>query len=152
MTSGPWTTNARTGRRDTGTGAVMEQMVLPALERGGYEYFRQVDIGERLGGGKHIVDLVAYNEAGRGYLVSLKWQQTSGTAEQKVPYEAMCLIQAVLADSDRYERAYLVLGGPAWSLRDFYAGGGLLPFLRHEDLVSILALEAFVARANRGEL
>ena len=53
-------------------------MVLPALERGGYEYFRQVDIGERLGGGKHIVDLVAYDEAGKGYLVSMKWQQTSG--------------------------------------------------------------------------
>jgi hypothetical protein len=30
----------------------MEAMVLPALERGGYEYFRQIDIGERLGGGK----------------------------------------------------------------------------------------------------
>ena len=37
-------------RRDTRTGGVMEAMVLPALERGGYEYFKQVDIGERLGG------------------------------------------------------------------------------------------------------
>ena len=142
----------RINRRDTTTGAVMEQMVLPALERGGYEYFRQVDIGERLGGGKHIVDLVAYNEAGRGFLVSMKWQQTSGTAEQKVPYEAMCLIQAVRAEPDRYAKAYLVLGGPSWSLRRFFTDGGLLPFLRDEDLVSILTLEEFVARANRGAL
>ncbi len=140
------------GRRDTGTGAVLEQMVLPALERDGYEYFRQVDIGERLGGGKHIVDLVAYNEAGRGYLLSLKWQQTSGTAEQKVPFEAMCLIEAVLAEPSRYDKAYLVLGGPSWSLRDFYTEGGMLRFLRYEDLVSIVTLEDFVARANRGEL
>jgi hypothetical protein len=139
-------------RRGTTTGAVMEAMVLPALEQGGYEYFRQVDIGERLGGGKHIVDLVAYNAEGRGYLVSLKWQQTSGTAEQKVPYEAMCLIQAALSDPERYTKAYLVLGGPAWTLRDFYTDGGLLTYLRHEDLLSILTLEAFVARANRGEL
>ena len=139
-------------RRDTTTGAVMEAMVLPALERGGYEYFRQVDIGERLGGGKHMVDLVAYNEDGKGYLVSMKWQQTSGTAEQKVPYEAMCLIQAVLSDQDRYQKAYLVLGGPAWTLRNFYTDGGLLPYLRHEELLSILTLEAFVAKANRGEL
>ena len=101
--------------------------MLPALERGGYEYFRQVDIGERLGGGKHIVDLVAYDEAGTGFLISLKWQQTSGTAEQKVPYEAMCLIQAVLAEPERYEQAYLVLGGPSWTLRDFFTDGGLLP-------------------------
>lgn len=139
-------------RRDTTTGAVMEAMVLPALERGGYEYYRQVDIGERLGGGKHIVDLVAYNQSGVGFLVSLKWQQTSGTAEQKVPYEAMCLIQAALSEPDRYVRAYLVLGGPAWTLRDFYTNGGLLPYMRHEELLRIISLEQFVALANRGEL
>jgi hypothetical protein len=126
--------------------------VLPALEQGGYEYFRQVDIGERLGGGKHIVDLVAYNAEGRGYLVSLKWQQTSGTAEQKVPYEAMCLIRAALLEPERYEKAYLVLGGPSWTLRDFYTDGGLWEYMRHEETLSIMTLEAFVARANRGEL
>ena len=138
-------------RRDTTTGAVMEQMVLPALERGGYEYFRQVDIGARLGGGKHIVYLVAYNAGGLGYLVSLKWQQTSGTAEQKVPYEAMCLIQAVLAEPERYEKAYLVLGGPSWTLREFYTAN-LREYLRHDELLSIITLEAFVALANRGML
>jgi hypothetical protein len=139
-------------RRDTGTGAVMEAMVLPALERGGYEYYRQVDIGERLGGGKHVVDVVAYDLERNGYLISLKWQQVSGTAEQKVPFEAMCLANAILTEPDRYRRAYLVLGGPSWKLRDFYVEGGLLPFLRHEDLVSIVSLESFVARANRGNL
>lgn len=139
-------------KRGTTTGAVMEAMVLPALEQGGYEYFRQVDIGERLGGGKHIIDLVAYNAEGRGYLVSLKWQQTSGTAEQKVPYEAMCLIEAARCEPERYAKAYLVLGGPAWTLRDFYTDGGLWEYMRHEELLSIITLEAFVARANRGEL
>jgi hypothetical protein len=139
-------------KKGTTTGAVMEAMVLPALEQGGYEYFRQVDIGERLGGGKHIVDLVAYNPEGRGYLLSLKWQQTSGTAEQKVPYEAMCLIEAARSEPERYEKAYLVLGGPAWTLRDFYTDGGLWEYMRHEELLSITTLEAFVARANRGEL
>jgi hypothetical protein len=129
----------------------MEAMVLPALERGGYEYSRQVEIGERLGGGKHVVDLVAYNEGGRGFLVSLKWQQTSGTAEQKVPYEALCLIDAVLAEPERYEKAYLVLGGPSWTLRDFFTAR-LLEYLRHDDLLAIITLEAFVARANKGTL
>lgn len=141
-----------TVRRDTGTGAVMEQMVLPALERGGYEYFRQVDIGSRLGGGRHVVDVVAYDPDGRGYLISMKWQQTSGTAEQKVPFEAMCLVQAVLEEPERYARAYLVLGGPSWKLRAFYTEGGLVPFMRHENLVCIVTLESFIARANRGEL
>lgn len=139
-------------RRDTTTGAVMEQMVLPALERGGYEYYRQVEIGRRLGGGKHIVDLVAYNPEGRGYLVSMKWQQASGTAEQKVPYELMCLTQAVMDEPLRYVKAYLVLGGPAWTLRNFYTEGGLLPYLSKPDLVSVINLEDFVARANRALL
>ncbi len=130
----------------------MEAMILPALERGGYEYFRQVDIGERLGGGKHLVDVVAYDADGSGYLISLKWQQVSGTAEQKVPFEAICLVQAVLEEPERYHRAYLVLGGPSWKLREFFTDGGLLPFIKHEDLVSIISLESFVARANRGNL
>jgi hypothetical protein len=130
----------------------MEQMVLPALEHGGYEYFRQMDIGERLGGGRHIVDLIAYDSDTNGFLISLKWQQSSGTAEQKVPFEAMCLMQAVLEERERYRRAYLVLGGTSWRLRDFYTEGGLAPFFKHEDLLSIVTLETFVARANRGQL
>lgn len=144
--------NLTQARRDTGTGAVMEKMVLPALERGGYEYFRQAEVGERLGGGRHLVDVVAYDAEGRGYLISLKWQQTSGTAEQKVPFEAMCLVRAILDEPERYSRAFLVLGGPGWRLREFYTEGGLLPYFKHEDLVSILTLETFVARANRGSL
>ncbi len=51
--------------RDTSTGAVLEAMVLPALSRGGYVYQRQVDIGVRFGGGKHIVDIVAEGSAGQ---------------------------------------------------------------------------------------
>ena len=44
----------------------------------------------------------------------------------------MCLIEAVLGEPERYEKAYLVLGGPAWTLRDFFTDGGLQPYLRHE--------------------
>ena len=139
-------------RRDTTTGGVLEQMVLPAIEHGGYEYFRQVDIGERLGGGRHIVDLIAYDIDHNGFLISLKWQQSSGTAEQKVPFEALCLMQAVLEERERYRRAYLVLGGTSWRLREFYTEGGLAPFFKHEDLLSIVTLETFVARANRAML
>jgi len=46
-------------RRNTRTGGVLERMVLPALEHGGYEYRIQVDIGQRLGIGHHFVDVIA---------------------------------------------------------------------------------------------
>ena len=45
-------------------------------------------------------------------LVSLKWQQTGGTAEQKVPFEVMCLADAVTAG--HAVRAFLALGGDGW--------------------------------------
>ena len=74
--------------RDTRTGEVLERMVLPALESGGYDYRTGVNIGRRLGLGRHIVDVLAERD-GEHYLVSLKWQQVSGTAEQKIPFEVI---------------------------------------------------------------
>lgn len=136
--------------RNTTTGAVLENMILPALDRGGYAYAEQSNVGSRFGGGRHIVDVIAARE-GRRILISLKWQQTAGTAEQKVPFEVICLAEAVLADN-RFDKAYLVLGGEGWTLRSFYIGGGLRTHLVHADKVNILTLEAFVAMANRGEL
>jgi hypothetical protein len=49
--------------RDTRTGGVLESMVLPALKRGGYDYQTQVRIGDRLGGGKHIIDVLPVDPA-----------------------------------------------------------------------------------------
>ena len=136
-------------RRNTRTGAVLEQMVLPALGRGGYFYSTGVNIGRRLDVGRHIADVVA--EAGPNrYLISLKWQQVSGTAEQKVPFEVICLSEAVR--EGEFNKAYLVLGGDGWKLRDFYTTGGLARHLIRADLVHIVTLERFVALANQGDL
>jgi len=135
--------------RNTTTGAVLEEMILPALRRGGYSYQTQQNIGERLGGGRHIVDAIAERDE-RRFLISLKWQQVSGTAEQKVPFEVISLSEALLPG--QYERAYLVLGGEGWKLRDFYTGGGLKKHLAGTDNVEILTLEGFIAKANQGVL
>lgn len=138
--------------RDTRTGSVLERMVLPALERGGYSYRTQSTIGVRLGGGKHLVDVVASDASGRNYLVSLKWQQTSGTAEQKVPFEVICLAEAIISAEGTFSGAYVVLGGEGWKLRDFYIGGGLNRHLHFAEKVRVVSLEQFVALANKGQL
>ncbi len=135
--------------RDTRTGAILEQMVLPALASAGYACHTQVGVGARPGGGRHVVDVVAAKD-GRRFLVSLKWQQVAGTAEQKVPYEVICLSEAILAHD--YDAAYLVLGGPGWKLREWFVGGGLRRHLVHADRVHIETLESFIALANRGGL
>lgn len=125
-------------------------MILPALKRGGYTHIEQANVGSRFGGGRHIVDVIA-EKNGRRLLISLKWQQSSGTAEQKVPFEVICLAESVLTDNG-FTTAYLVLGGEGWRLRSFFVGGGLKSHLVHADKVNIITLEAFVALANRGEL
>lgn len=124
-------------------------MILPALERGGYSCEKQVLIGVRCGGGVHKIDAVASKD-GERVLVSMKWQQTGGTAEQKVPFEVMCLADAVLAG--QAARAYLVLGGDGWSLRDYYTSGEMAQHLIHAGLVRVVTLEAFVRIANNGEV
>lgn len=136
--------------KKTTTGSVLEAMVLPALEQGGYRYEKQVEIGKRPHGSKHIVDIVATDQAGKDFLISLKWQQVSGTTEQKIPWEVICLGEA--SDSGKFQAAYLVLGGPRWTMRDFYVDGGLSPFIPHAERVQILNLEDFIALANNGRL
>ena len=136
---------------NTTSGLVLESMILPALKKGGYSHDVQVNIGTRIGGGKHYVDTVAEKD-GHKFLISLKWQQVSGTAEQKVPFEVISLVQAILDTGDAYSKAYLVLGGEGWKLRDLYTGRGLEKHLEYADTVEIVTLENFIAKAIKGQL
>jgi len=137
--------------RDTRTGGVLESMVLHPLTLGGYAHTSQVIIGTRPGGRKHKVDAIAEKD-GKRFLVSLKWQQVGGTAEEKVPFEVICLMDAVRKSESKYQKAYIVLGGDGWTLRNFYVSGGLEEFLEYSELVEIMTLEQFVAKANKGTL
>ena len=112
---------------------------------------RSVDIGERLGVSRHKVDVLAHDTEGRQHLISLKWQQVQGTAEQKIPFEVICLAEAMIQD-ERFYTAYLVLGGEGWKYKEFYISGGLKPYLTNADMVSIVSLEQFVTLANQGRL
>ena len=51
-------------------------------------------VGRRPAGGKYIVDAIAI-KGDQKVLVSLKWQQVVGTAEQKIPYEVICMLKAL---------------------------------------------------------
>jgi hypothetical protein len=136
-------------RRDTSTGGVLELMVLPALNLGGYLCQTQVDVGQRLGHGRHIVDGVVEKD-GQRILLSVKWQQTSGTAEQKVPFEVMCLAESL--ESGLFSKAYLVLGGEGWKLRPFFTSPAFSQRLAAAHDVQVVTLETFIARANQGRL
>ena len=122
-------------KRNTTTGAILEAMIVPALERRGYELTTQVTVGNRPGGGVHRVDAIAKNGS-QTTLVSLKWQQISGATEQKVPSEMMCLSDATR--DGHGDCAYLVLGGDGRTLRDYYTSGAIAEHLIHAKLVNVV--------------
>lgn len=136
--------------RNTQTGKVLESMICPSLKMGGYELQMQVKIGLRPGGSGHFIDTIA-TKGDNQFLISLKWQQVSGTAEQKVPFEVICLADA-LKENPQYNKAYLVLGGNGWRLKDWYTKDGLSEYISYQPNVVICLLEDFVALANSGQL
>jgi hypothetical protein len=100
-------------------------------------------------GGVHRVDVLA-EKSGDKILISLKWQQTSGTAEQKVPFEIICLAEAI-RESPQFRRAYVVLGGPGWTLREFFMKRVQKHLITTES-VRVVGLDDFIALANSGKL
>jgi hypothetical protein len=138
--------------RDTTTGKVLEEMVFSALTKGGYAFREQVVIGLRPGGGRHRVDLLVTTPDAQQIPVSMKWQQVSGTAEQKVPFEILCLADVVHKSKGKFKKAYVVLGGEGWTLREYYLSGNIQQYMRNCESVEIVSLEGFVAKANQRKL
>jgi hypothetical protein len=52
----------------------------------------------------------------------------------------------------RFKKAYLVLGGGGWTLREFYVSGKIHQYLKNCEKVEIVSLEAFVGKANQSSL
>lgn len=160
-------------QRNTTTGSVLEKMILPALRKGNYHYRRRVSLRHWLTGKKYIADVVAWYNTEKLFLVSLKWQQVSGTTEQKIPFEVISLTEIALNWNRETKKKivcqkvgcnqefilgsglikpYLVLGGPGWSLRDFYIKADFQKYLIHANVVKIITLEDFIAKANQRKL
>lgn len=69
--------------RNTLTGAVLEDTVLPALRRNSYTFSIQEYVGVSFTGKKHRADVVIDLSETTKTIVSVKWQQSAGTAEEK---------------------------------------------------------------------
>lgn len=138
------------GGKGTRTGAVQEKMVEAVLNANGYLFQKQVIVNHQLFGNRYVADFLIDGKI----IVSLKWQQVSGTAEQKVIYEIATLINIVTGSHNKISRAYLVFGGNGFS-------DGAVKYLqsqRHRlifrggDLVTNEKLEDFIARTNNKKL
>ena len=92
------------------TGRKFEKLIAQILRKNGCLVTEQVNIGIKFKNKKHKVDSLVNGRI----LVSDKWQNTGGTAEEKVGYEMWTLYQKIL--SGTYEKAFVILGGPGWTI------------------------------------
>ena len=138
--------------RNTSTGAILESTILPSLERNGYQVSSQVYVGPKPNGKRHIVDALAVSPKGKDILISVKWQQVGGTAEEKIPYEVIKLIYSIENSDGRFDKAYLVLAGEGWTLKQWYFSGALKEYINKSHLVDIISLDKFITLANTKKL
>lgn len=141
------------GSTGTRTGSTLEVMVEAVLLKNSYAVIKQQIVGTKPGGGRHKVDLVGMRPNGSKFLVSLKWQQTAGSAEEKVPFEVIKLLHA-LRENSAFDKAYIVVGGDGFSpgLVQFYLSEEFRSYIRESEKIEILTLNDVITRANKGNL
>lgn len=139
--------------RDTRTGGVLENTLLPSLLNNGYKTESQADVGPKPNGRKHKIDILVETPDYEKVLVSVKWQQSGGTAEEKIPFEVIKLLYSIEKSDGKYNRAYIVLGGgQGWTLKDWYIKGGLNDYIKNAVDIKIVGLEDFITLCNNKKL
>ena len=134
-------------RRTDKTGKDFEYYCEHLLSEAGYNVEEQTNIGLRPTGGAHNTDLLV-GDIGVELLstiVSLKYQDVAGTAEEKIPYEQMCLQDACFKYG--FESAIIVLAGPGWKHDDAYRNGVFNTWM-HTPNVKVMNFDEFLTHFN----
>ena len=136
------------GGSGTKTGRTLEDMIEVVLRGNGYKYQKQVVVGRSLYGGIYKADFLVED-----IIISCKWQQTKGTAEQKMIYEIASLIN-IIHNSNKYKKAYIVIGGKGFSTacKEYLLNQRHCEILKHGDVVEIISLDDLVAIINNKKL
>ncbi len=92
------------------SGKKFEKLVAQILRKNGCLVTEQANIGIKFKNKKHQVDSLVNGKI----LVSVKWKDSGGTAEEKVGYEMWTLNEKIL--SGVFEKAFVILGGPGWTI------------------------------------
>lgn len=100
--------------RDTSTGTSYEELVKNLLLEKNLDFKSQFTLGMKRNGKRHRVNFVIENT-----LVSTKYQQVGGTAEEKIPFEFMKLQHAV--NDYGYDNAIIVIhGDTGWTWKEYF--------------------------------
>jgi len=134
----------------TYSGKRFEACILAALKEAGFAVEAQVRIGMRAGSLKeHVVDFVARRK-GETLLISTKWQNSAGSAEEKVPWEVLSLNHALRGSE--HSAGFIVLGGKGWSLRDYFTSPAFREAMNVSPKLTVATFETFMGRLFRNEV
>jgi len=97
----------------------------------------QIKVGKKIGVNKNYVVDILFN---RKILISAKFQDTGGTAEQKIPHEIINLQH--LCENYGYEKAYIVYSGQGFTLMESYKSTEMSRYITAPN-VKILSFEEF---------
>lgn len=139
------------GGRGTRSGKTYEDIIETAIKSNyGENYKKQIYIGESLFGGNYKVDFIL-NE---NIIISAKWQQVSGTAEQKILYDIASLIKIIDESKGKFIKGYIVIGGEGFSdkAKKFLLSQNHINYFNNGDKVIILTIDNFIALANNKKL
>ncbi|NPV29137.1 MAG: hypothetical protein HPY58_05635 [Firmicutes bacterium] len=142
------------GGRGTRTGQHWETVIKPVLEiHYPGRFALQVPVGQQLFGGIYKADALIRDPSG-DVIISAKWQQVRGTAEQKILYDIASLLKIIREANGRYRKAYIVLGGIGFSnnARNFLLEQGHKDLFTNGHLVEVITIDEFLAHANTGNL
>lgn len=104
-------------------------------------------------GGFLRADIHALNVlTGRQIVVYPRWQASSGTAEEKLPFQLIKFEMALTARPDCADAAYFVLEGAGWTWRDFYISGELYKYLPPGASSRCISLSKFSELVRSREL
>lgn len=131
------------------TGKDFEYLCEHLLSLAGYDVEEQINIGLRPTGGAHNVDLIVNVTDEVRDIISLKFQDVSGTAEEKIPYEQICLQHA--CETYGYRSGVIVLAGPGWKHDDCYREGVLNNWMKVSN-VKVLNFDEFLDEYNLWEV
>jgi hypothetical protein len=142
------------GGRGTRSGSTLEAAIKAALQNNGFGVEEQKFIGIRPDGGRHKVDLAVTRPNKTKFLISLKWQQVPGTAEEKVFFEVIKMLHAIRESGGLYDKAYIVLGGGGFSegMLNFYASEQYRTYIVDCEKIDVLIMDEAIKRANQALL
>ncbi len=152
------------GGGNTRTGKTFEDVIKAALISNGYGVCEQIVIGKSLFGGNYKADFVVsdplpgtnkciMSNPGK-IIISCKWQQVPGTAEQKLLYEIASLIKIIKESNGAYSKAYVALGGPGFSAhtKKYLLSQRHREILKDGELVEVLYIDDMIAKINSHRL